>query len=186
MLWTGPRRVDSLFFVQSPLARRVTRQRLSSVILLVMTDYDEDKIDEAVLALLYLGLHDVNEYGGRAWKGFDWSAMNRLHAKGLISDPRSAAKSVVLEPADIAAAGAQIQKVIQQSRITNRCCGRTRVAAVVFRSRTIPGASRCPPQSIIRYAASHLETRRPGSGGAVAANVVDPRLRGASLHGPHL
>ena len=29
---------------------------------------DTDKIDRAVLALLCLGLHDVN----RAWKGFDW------------------------------------------------------------------------------------------------------------------
>lgn len=51
---------------------------------------DNDKIDRAVLALLYLGLHDVN----RAWKGFDWDAMNRLHDKGLISDPRGKAKSV--------------------------------------------------------------------------------------------
>src|SRR5207244_7944447 len=45
---------------------------------------DNDKIDRAVLALLYLGLHDV----ARAWKGFDWEAMNRLHEKGFISDPR--------------------------------------------------------------------------------------------------
>jgi hypothetical protein len=52
---------------------------------------DKDKIDEAVLALLYLGLHD----GERAWKGFDWEAMNRLHDKGFISDPRGKAKSVV-------------------------------------------------------------------------------------------
>jgi uncharacterized protein DUF6429 len=52
---------------------------------------DSDKIDEAVLALLYLGLHD----GDRAWKGFDWEAMNRLHDKGFISDPRGKAKSVV-------------------------------------------------------------------------------------------
>jgi hypothetical protein len=52
---------------------------------------DENKIDEAVLALLYLGLHD----GDRAWKGFDWEAMNRLHQKGFISDPRGKAKSVV-------------------------------------------------------------------------------------------
>jgi len=52
---------------------------------------DEDKIDEAVLALLYLGLHD----GDRAWKGFDWGAMNRLHEKGFISDPRGKTKSVV-------------------------------------------------------------------------------------------
>lgn len=32
----------------------------------------------------------------RVWKGFDWAAMNRLHAKGWISDPVSKAKSVVL------------------------------------------------------------------------------------------
>jgi hypothetical protein len=45
---------------------------------------DTDKIDRAVLALLYLGLHDVD----RGWKGFDWEAMSRLHEKGFISDPR--------------------------------------------------------------------------------------------------
>ena len=39
-------------------------------------------------------------------------------------------------------------------RITSRCCGRTRVAAVVSRSRTIRAASRCPPQIVIRYAAA--------------------------------
>ena len=43
-----------------------------------------------VLALLLLGLHD----GCRVWKTFDWDAMNRLHEKGLISDP--VGKSVVL------------------------------------------------------------------------------------------
>ena len=52
---------------------------------------DTDRIDEAVLALLYLGLHD--QY--RAWKGFDWDAMNRLHEKGMIADPVNKAKSVV-------------------------------------------------------------------------------------------
>lgn len=50
-----------------------------------------DRIDDAVLALLLLGLHGDN----RAWKSFDWDAMNRLHAKGLISDPVGKAKSVV-------------------------------------------------------------------------------------------
>jgi len=45
----------------------------------------------AVLALLYLGLHD----GARTWNGFDWDAMDRLHERGYISDPRSKAKSVV-------------------------------------------------------------------------------------------
>ncbi len=53
-------------------------------------DIDTDRIDEAVLALLYLGLHQ----GYRAWKGFDWDAMNRLHEKGFISDPVGKAKSV--------------------------------------------------------------------------------------------
>ena len=46
-------------------------------------EIDTEKIDETVLALLYLTLHD----GTRAWKGFDWDTLNRLHVKGLISDP---------------------------------------------------------------------------------------------------
>jgi hypothetical protein len=52
---------------------------------------DTEKIDRAVLALLYLGLHEE----WRAWKGFDWDAMNRLHEKGYISDPVGKAKSVL-------------------------------------------------------------------------------------------
>ncbi len=40
---------------------------------------------------LYLGLHD----GARAWKGFAWDAMDRLHQEGYITDPRGKAKSVV-------------------------------------------------------------------------------------------
>jgi hypothetical protein len=55
-------------------------------------EYDKDKVDEMVLALLFLTLHD----GARAWKGHDWDAMNRLHEKGLILDPVGKAKSVVL------------------------------------------------------------------------------------------
>ncbi|MBV0882170.1 hypothetical protein KTQ42_23115 [Noviherbaspirillum sp. L7-7A] len=51
-----------------------------------------DAIDDAVLALLYLTLHDRK----RAWKGFDWDTLNRLHERGLIDDPVNKAKSVVL------------------------------------------------------------------------------------------
>jgi len=51
-----------------------------------------DRIDDCVLALLLLGRHD----GQRVWKSFDWAAMERLHEKGLISDPVGRAKSVVL------------------------------------------------------------------------------------------
>ena len=53
---------------------------------------DTEKIDEAVLALLFLTLHD----GSRAWKGLDWDAMNRLYEKGFISNPVGKAKSVVM------------------------------------------------------------------------------------------
>lgn len=58
---------------------------------------DPDKVDEAVLALLKLGLHD----GDRAWKAFDWEAMQRLHAKGYISDPVGKAKSVMFTDAGL-------------------------------------------------------------------------------------
>ena len=55
-------------------------------------DIDYDRIDDAVLALMQLGRWDEH----RAWKGFDWDALDRLHAKGLISDPKSKAKSIIL------------------------------------------------------------------------------------------
>jgi hypothetical protein len=59
-------------------------------------DYDQDKVDEMVLALMYLTIHDVDEWGARAWKSFDWDALDRLHARGYIADPKNKAKSVVL------------------------------------------------------------------------------------------
>ena len=61
-------------------------------------EYDIDKIDQTVLALLSLTLQDVDEFGGRAWKGHDWDVLNRLHEKGWVGDPVSKAKSVVLSP----------------------------------------------------------------------------------------
>jgi len=51
---------------------------------------DTEKIDRVVLALLHLGLHD----DFRAWKSFDWDAMDRLHKKGFISNPVGKTKSV--------------------------------------------------------------------------------------------
>jgi hypothetical protein len=52
---------------------------------------NKDKIDDAALALLYLTLHD----GCRAWKGFDWDVLGRLHDKGMIDNPVGKVKSVV-------------------------------------------------------------------------------------------
>ena len=67
---------------------------------------DNQKIDEAVLALLLLGIHD----GSRAWKGFDWESMNRLHEKGYISDPRGKAKSIVFTEEGLR----QAQRLLEQ------------------------------------------------------------------------
>ena len=58
----------------------------------VHREYDEDKVDDMVLALLFLTLHD----GYRAWKGHDWDAMDRLHKKGMIGNPVGKAKSITL------------------------------------------------------------------------------------------
>lgn len=55
-------------------------------------DLDLDRAGEFVLALMALELHD----DGRAWKGYPWEVLAHLNAKGLISDPRTKAKSVVL------------------------------------------------------------------------------------------
>ena len=55
-------------------------------------EYDQDKVDDAALALLNLTLHD----GPRAWKGFAFDVLDRLHAKGYILDPHNKNKSVVL------------------------------------------------------------------------------------------
>lgn len=61
-------------------------------------DFDQDKVDKMVLALLSLTVHDENQWGARAWKTHDWGAMERLFDKGYISDPKGNAKSVVLSP----------------------------------------------------------------------------------------
>jgi len=55
-------------------------------------EIDEDKIEDAVLALLRLTLHS----GRCAWKGFDWATTDRLHKNGLIGDPVNKSKSLIL------------------------------------------------------------------------------------------
>lgn len=55
-------------------------------------NFDEDKIDEYTLALLYLVTHERHEgFGSRAWKGFDWDTLNRLQAnpEGSALDTRT-------------------------------------------------------------------------------------------------
>ena len=40
-------------------------------------EYDKDRVDDMVLALLYL-TSSQDEYAARAWKGMNWEAMDRL------------------------------------------------------------------------------------------------------------
>ena len=58
-------------------------------------EYDREKVDQATLALMWL-VTESDKYGSRAWKGFDWDTLDRLHEKCLISDPKRKTKSVAL------------------------------------------------------------------------------------------
>jgi hypothetical protein len=69
-------------------------------------DYDESKVDEVTLALMYLTLHDEV----RTWKGFDFRVLDRLYEKGLIRDPKSKARSVVLTEEGLAKSEALFEK----------------------------------------------------------------------------
>jgi len=73
-------------------------------------EYDTDKVNEATLALLYLN-HFEDRWGVRAWNSMPWEAMDRLHEKGLIGDPKSKAKSVVLSEEVLIAAEEAFRKL---------------------------------------------------------------------------
>lgn len=61
-------------------------------------EIDKGRVDDAVLALMFLTLHGIDRDFGtaRAWKSFDWGALGRLHKQGWIHDPVGKAKSVIL------------------------------------------------------------------------------------------
>ena len=69
-----------------------------------------DKIDDAALALLYLTLHD----GHRAWKGFDWDVLGRLHDKRMIGDPVGKVKSVAFTEEGLQRAKALFEKMFAE------------------------------------------------------------------------
>ncbi|MDO6569306.1 DUF6429 family protein, partial [Alteromonas sp. 1_MG-2023] len=75
-------------------------------------EIDEDKIDEAALALFYLTLHDKF---GRAWKQIDWSITDRLYEKGYIHDPVGKSKSVVLTEEGLAKSEELFKKLFVKS-----------------------------------------------------------------------
>ncbi len=58
-------------------------------------EYNKEKVADVVLALLYLNSFEDQFETIRAWKGFDWDAMDMLYERGMISNPKGKAKSVV-------------------------------------------------------------------------------------------
>jgi hypothetical protein len=75
---------------------------------------DEGKIDDVILALLHLT--SFKESGNvRSWKSYDWSALDRLHAKGLIGDPKTQAKSIVLTESGAIKSKELFQKLFEKA-----------------------------------------------------------------------
>jgi hypothetical protein len=74
-----------------------------------LPDYDQDKVDAAVLALLYLTLHQPSPY--LAWPRFAWATLDRLYVKGMISDPKHTNTSVALTDEGVAEAAAAFQRL---------------------------------------------------------------------------
>lgn len=54
--------------------------------------FDQDKIDETVLAVLLLTLHDER----RVWKNISWDVLDNLQTKGYVFDSKNKSKSIML------------------------------------------------------------------------------------------
>ena len=114
-------------------------------------EYDQDKVDEMVLELLCLTMFEEDQDGARAWKGYDWVAMDRLHAKGYVSDPKSKAKSVVVtvkgrDPASCSrntSARKNRTRFSGRLRVKDPSCRRKRVRArITARQAPVPQRAR--------------------------------------------
>ena len=81
----------------------------------------------------------------RAWKGHDWEALDRLHQKGLISDPKNKNKSVALSsegsPLEEAPRGHAAYRGIADRVLRAIGCPARRVMAVKWRRCSGPAAT---------------------------------------------
>lgn len=73
---------------------------------------DWDRVEDVALAVLSLTLHD----GNRVWKQISWDVTDRLHEKGLISNPRTKTKSIALSPEAIERAERVFQELFLPGR----------------------------------------------------------------------
>jgi hypothetical protein len=95
-------------------------------------EIDENRIDDAVLALLLLGLHAVlallllGLHGRqRAWKSSDWDVFDRLDAKDLISDPVGKAKWVMFTVGGLGGAHSRFREMAYQAGLSASAFRRT-------------------------------------------------------------
>ena len=79
---------------------------------------DEQKIDDAVLALLLLGLHG-DKHVDRAWKSHDWDSLGRLHDAGYIHDPVGKSKSIVFTPEGLKRSEHLLNQLFGQSPVAS-------------------------------------------------------------------
>lgn len=77
-------------------------------------DYDKDRVDEATLALLFLGMSRMAD-GGRASKGFDLQTLARLHRKGWIAEPKIKDMSIIVTADGVRQAEALFRKYFQDT-----------------------------------------------------------------------
>lgn len=79
-------------------------------------EYDFDKVDEMVLALLYLTSFQKRKgFPFQAWKGLDWDILNRLHEKDYIYDPVNKNKSITFTEE-----GSELSKKLFQKHFVNK------------------------------------------------------------------
>jgi hypothetical protein len=108
--------------------------------------YDEHRVQDVVLALMHLNAHK-DSFGWRALKSFPWEATDGLHERGLISDPRSKAKSVALTDEDEAREhGWRNNSSPNSSRTATRT--RLRLSKAPVRSTPLRPAPGCPVEAI--------------------------------------
>ena len=132
----------------------------------------QDKVDEMVLALLSLTMFEEDQYGARAWKGHDWVAMDRLQAKGYISDPKSKARSVVVTVQGVQPIPRAVRETLREERTVSDASGRLAVrVAEPFRS-----GKRVRARITARQAPFRQERGTPG-GCASLRGVDRPRPR---------
>jgi hypothetical protein len=75
---------------------------------------DQDKLEQLVLAILYLNSFD-DKVGKRAWKGLPWGILDTLHEKGYISNPVTKSKSVMFSEE-----GARLAKTLFEQQFATK------------------------------------------------------------------